>query len=76
MPHLLTMILKGWITLDALQIELHAGRISEEHQEQTIQALQAEKMETLNFLDFLVCLQEYFSALSHLNPLRYLKNVS
>ena len=46
---------KGVITLDALRIELRAGRISEVHENEAIAELEEEGLEELNFMDFLVC---------------------
>ena len=45
---------KGVITLDALRIELRAGRISEVHENEAIAELEEEGLDELNFMDFLV----------------------
>jgi hypothetical protein len=46
---------KGVITLDALRIELRAGRISEAHEDEAIAELEQDGLSELNFMDFLVC---------------------
>ena len=50
-------ILQGIITLEALRIELKAGRISKEHEDEAIKQLEHENKTELSFLDFLVCLR-------------------
>jgi hypothetical protein len=47
-------IVQGIITLDSLRIELHAGRISQEHEDEAIRQLEQDGLENLNFMDFLV----------------------
>ena len=46
---------QGIISLDTLRIELKAGRISQEHEDEAILQLQTENKHELSFLDFLVC---------------------
>jgi hypothetical protein len=46
--------LQGVITLESLRLELHAGRISVEHEEEALQQLQKDNLDSLNFMDFLV----------------------
>lgn len=48
------IIFQGIITLDSLRIELHAGRISQEHEDEAIRQLEQDGLENLNFMDFLV----------------------
>ena len=48
------------ITLEALQIEMRAGRISEEHEREALQQLEESNLDELNFIDFLVRFQSIY----------------
>lgn len=61
------VILQGIITLDALRIELKAGHISQQHEDEAIAQLEDEHKTELTFLDFLVCFVAILDMFLHFN---------